>query len=54
MSGQREIKTLTYPNAIVRVHFPALTDEEHKKRMKQIHKAAEDLLKEAVKHEVKR
>lgn len=54
MSGQRESKTFTYPNAIVRVHFPALSEEEQKRRMKQIHKAAEDLLKETVKHEAKR
>lgn len=46
MDGQRETKTFTYPNAIVRVHFPDLSDEEQKKRMKKIHKAAEELLKD--------
>lgn len=46
MNGQREIKTFTYPNAIVRVHFPDLSDEENEKRMKRIRKAAEELLKE--------
>jgi ribosome recycling factor len=46
MNGQSEIKVFTYPNAIVRVHFPDLTDEEQKKRMKRIHKAASELLKE--------
>lgn len=46
MEGQCEIKTFTYPNAIVRVHFPDLTDEENKRRMKKIQKAAEELLKE--------
>lgn len=45
MEGQR---TFTYPNAIVRVHFPDLTDEEQKKRMKKIRKAAEELLKDEV------
>ena len=45
MDGQGETKTFTYPNAIVRVHFPDLSDEENKKRMKQIHKAATELLK---------
>lgn len=48
MSGQSEIKTFTYPNMIVRVHLPDLTDEEQKRRMKQIHKAAEELLKEKI------
>lgn len=47
MEGQYETETFTYPNAIVRVHFPAgLTDEENRKRMKKIRKAAEELLKE--------
>lgn len=45
MNGQGETKTFTYPNAIVRVHFPDLSDEENKNRMKQIHKAAAELLK---------
>lgn len=43
MEGQR---TFIYPNAIVRVHFPDLTDEEQQKRMKKIHQAAVELLKE--------
>ena len=46
MNGQRETRVFTYPNAIVRVHFPDLTEEENKKRMKQLHKAAEEILKE--------
>lgn len=46
MEGQSEIKTFTYPNAIVRVHFPDLTDEENEKRMKKIRKATVELLKE--------
>lgn len=48
MNGQSEIKTFTYPNAIVRVHLPDLTDEEHNRRMKKIYKAAEELLKEKI------
>ena len=48
MSGQREIKTFTYPNMVVRVHFPDLTDEEHERRMKKLRKAAEELLKEKI------
>ena len=46
MSGQSEIKVFTYPNAIVRVHFPDLSDEEQKKRMKKIQTSAAELLKE--------
>lgn len=30
---------------IVRVHRPDITQEEHDRRMKQVHKAAEDVLK---------
>lgn len=48
MSGQSEIITFTYPNAVVRVHLPDLTDEEQKSRMKKIHKAAEELLKDKI------
>lgn len=51
MDGQREVKTFTYPNAIVRVHFPDLSEEENKKRMKKIQKAAAELLKETIKKE---
>lgn len=49
MDGQRETRTFIYPNAIVRVHFPDLTQEEHDRRMKQIYKAAVDVLKEVKK-----
>lgn len=48
MEGQREVKTFTYPNVVVRVHFPDLTDEENEMRMKKIHKAAADILKETL------
>lgn len=46
MEGQRETRTFTYPNAIVRVHFPDLTDEENKRRMKRLRAAAVEILKE--------
>lgn len=36
---------LKYPNAIVRVFRPVLSDEEKKKRMQIIHDTAADLLK---------
>lgn len=34
-----------YPNAVVRVFRPILTQEERERRMKIIHDAAADLLK---------
>ncbi len=40
-------KVYTYPNAIVRVHIPDLTDEERALRHKMLYKAAEALLKGA-------
>lgn len=46
MEGQREVQTFTYPNMVVRVHFPDLTEEENKRRMKRLHQAAEEILKE--------
>ena len=51
MEGQREVQTFTYPNMIVRVHYPDLTEEENKRRMKRLHQAAAEILKE---QEVKR
>lgn len=39
------MQVFTYPNMIVRVHFADITKEEHDRRMKQIHKAAENVLK---------
>lgn len=47
MNGQREVQTFTYPNMVIRVHFPDLTEEEKKKRTKELHKAAEEILKSA-------
>lgn len=41
----KEVRTFTFPNAIVRVHIPDISPEERKLRMKQIEKAAEALLK---------
>lgn len=49
MSGQREMQVFTYPNMIVRVHFPDISNEEHERRMKKIKKAAEALLHEGIK-----
>lgn len=49
MKGQdtyKEVRTFNFPNCIVRVHIPDLTEEERERRMKAIHNAAADLLKE--------
>lgn len=46
MTGQDRITTYDFPGMTVRVHRPDLTAEERSKRMKQIQKAAEALVKE--------
>lgn len=38
--------TLNFPNAVVRVHRPELTPEERTRRMKAIHDASMNLLRE--------
>ena len=48
MRGQdtyKEVRTFNFPNMTVRVHIPDLTDDERKRRMDEIKKAAIDLLK---------
>lgn len=40
-----EPKTMTFPGVIAKVYSPILTEEERKRRMTQIAKAAERLLK---------
>ena len=42
----KEVKVFEFPNAIVRVHIPDISDEENERRMKQVRKAAEALLRE--------
>lgn len=49
MSGRvqdtyKEVKVFEYPDMIIRVHIPDLTEDERKRRMKQIEKAAAELL----------
>ena len=39
-----EPKTFNYPNAVVKVYFPILTEEERKRRMAQIAESAARLL----------
>ena len=41
--------TFNFPNAIVRVQRPELTEQERAKRMKAIYNASADLLKEVEK-----
>ena len=41
-----EPKTFTYPGIVVKVSSPILTDEERHRRMAQIAKSAERLLRE--------
>ena len=42
-------KTIESPGYVVRIYSPVLSAEERAKRMKAIHKAAENLLKKAAK-----
>ena len=42
----KEIRVFQYENMTVRVHIPDLTTEERTRRMKLIHNAASDLLKD--------
>ena len=44
-----EIKTFEYPNMTIRVHIPVLSDVEKNRRMKQLSKATEALLKSKMK-----
>ena len=41
----KEIRTFRYPNAIVRVHLPDITEQERARRMKELERAATELLK---------
>lgn len=46
MGQEYTVKTFEFPGMVARVFSPILTDEERKKRMKAIHDAAANLLKE--------
>ena len=48
-----QCRVFEYPNATVRVHIPDLAPEEKEKRMKEIKKAAELLLKGVAKYDAK-
>ena len=51
MSGIRETRTFNYPNMIVRVHFPDISDEENERRMKKLRKSAIAVMKEVIKRQ---
>ena len=42
----KEVRVFEYPNAIVRVRIPDISEEEHERRMKAVRKAAEAVLRE--------
>ena len=49
MQGQTKI--FTYPNATVRVHIPDLAPEEREKRLNELKRSAEILLREVIRNE---
>ncbi len=48
----KEVKTYKRGNMIINVHIPDLTEEERARRMKDVYKAAEGLLKEVIRLEM--
>lgn len=46
-------RVFEYPNAIVRVHIPDLADDEREKRMREIKRSAELLLKGVMANDAK-
>ena len=49
-----QCRVFEYPNATVRVHIPDLAPEEKEKRMREIKRAAENLLKGVLENDAKR
>ena len=43
-----ETRVFKYPNAVVRVHFPDISDEENEIRLERIKQSAEQLLREVI------
>lgn len=41
----KEVRVINFPGMVARIHIPELTPEERSRRMKNIQKAAENLLK---------
>lgn len=48
---QSREQVFNYPNAIVRVHRPDIAEDERVKRMAEIKRSAEMLLREVIKNE---
>ena len=44
-------KTITFPGMVARIYSPVLTEEELNRRMKNIHKATANLMKEVLRNE---
>ena len=52
-TDEGQVSIFTYPNAIIRVHFPNITPEENARRMKRIETAAAELLKDVLRRKRK-
>jgi hypothetical protein len=50
----KEVKTYVYPNAIVRLHIPDLTDEERERRMNEFKQATETFLKGVIRERMEK
>lgn len=51
--GFRYDRTLKFDNVTVNVYRPIISDEENERRMKRIHDAAAELLKEQIRNNPK-
>ena len=51
--GFRYDRTIKFDNVTVNVYSPIISDEENERRMKGIHDAAAELLKEQIKNKPK-
>lgn len=49
MDAYKEVRVFEDSKFVIRVHIPDLTDDERTRRMKQIEKAAEALMREVYK-----
>ena len=48
-----QCRVFQYPNATVRVHFPDLAESEREKRLNEIKRSAEILLRGVIRNETK-
>lgn len=44
----KEVRVFEYPNMVIRVHIPDISDAENERRMKAVRRAAEALLREGI------